>query len=142
VLAIYPISTGYQIMGILHILAAVVAFGPMFLYPALHRAGELSTIAKLHMRMTFPALVVLWVLGMGLAGMSDKTFELSQTWLVLSTIIWLLMMLVSWFFIRPAVTDASERARSQLAMGTGVTHLLLVVALYLMIFKPGAPGGL
>ena len=94
------------------------------------------------MRMTFPALVVLWVLGMGLAGMSDKTFELSQTWLVLSTIIWLLMMLVSWFFIRPAVTDASERARSQLAMGTGVTHLLLVVALYLMIFKPGAPGGL
>ena len=141
-LAIYDISNGYQLLGMLHILAAVVAFGPMFLYPALHRAGELSTIAKLHMRMTFPALVVLWVLGMGLAGMSDKTFELSQTWLVLSTIIWLLMMLVSWFFIRPAVTDASERARSQLAMGTGVTHLLLVVALYLMIFKPGAPGGL
>lgn len=136
-LAIYPISTGYQIMGMLHILAAVVAFGPLFLYPGLHRAGELATIAKLHMRMTFPALVVLWVLGMGLVGMSDKTFEVSQTWIVLSTIVWVILMAVSWFFIRPAVTDDSPKARSQLAMGTGISHLLLVAALYLMIFKPG-----
>lgn len=136
-LAIYPISTGYEILGLLHILAAIVAFGPLFVYPGLHRAGELTTIAKLHMRMTFPALVLVWVLGMGLVGMSDKTFEVSQTWIVLATIAWALTLAVSWFLIRPAVTDDSPKARSQLAMGTGISHVLLVVALYLMIFKPG-----
>jgi hypothetical protein len=46
-------------------------------------------------------------------------------------------MVVSWFLIRPSLTDTSEAARSKLAMGSGVTHLLLVVGLYLMVFKPG-----
>jgi len=48
-------------------------------------------------------------------------------------------MLVSWFLIRPAITDPSEKATSMLAAGTGITHLLLVVALWLMVFKPGWP---
>ena len=46
-------------------------------------------------------------------------------------------MLVSWFLIRPALTDTGATARSRMASGIGVTHLLLVVILYLMVFKPG-----
>ena len=121
----------------LHILSAVVAFGPVFLYPALHRAGQTETIAKLHLRMSLPALVILWVLGMGLAGMSEDAYKVSQTWLVLSIINWVILMVASWFLIRPSLTDTSEAARSKLAMGSGITHLLLVVGLYLMVFKPG-----
>jgi uncharacterized membrane protein len=136
-IAILDISTGYRIVGLLHILSAVVAFGPVFLYPALHRAGQTETIAKLHLRMSLPALVVLWVLGMGLAGMSEDAYKVSQTWLVLSIINWVILMVVSWFLIRPSLTDTSEAARSKLAMGSGITHLLLVVGLYLMVFKPG-----
>jgi hypothetical protein len=136
-IAILDISTGYRIVGMLHILSAVVAFGPVFLYPALHRAGQTETIAKLHLRMSLPALVILWVLGMGLAGMSEDAYKVSQTWLVLSIINWVILMVVSWFLIRPSLTDTSEAARSKLAMGSGVTHLLLVVGLYLMVFKPG-----
>lgn len=136
-IAVLNISTGYRIVAMLHILSAVVAFGPIFLYPSLHRAGQTATIAKLHMRMSLPALVLLWVLGMGLAGMSEDAYKVSQTWLVLSIINWVVLVVVSWFLIRPSLTDASDEARSKLAMGSGITHLLLVVGLYLMVFKPG-----
>ncbi|MDQ3543115.1 MAG: hypothetical protein M3431_04525, partial [Actinomycetota bacterium] len=81
-LAILDISTGYQIVGFLHILAAIVAFGPLFIYPSMQRAGAGAEVARLHMRMTLPALVLTWVLGMGLVGMSDDVIEMSETWIV------------------------------------------------------------
>jgi hypothetical protein len=139
VLAIYPISTGYEILGPLHILTAVVAFGPVFAYPAMHRAGAAAEMAKMHMRVTLPSLFLLWVFGMGLAGMSDDTFKVSQTWLVLAIVDWVILMVGSWFLIRPANTDAGDDGRKKLAMGTGITHLGLVVGLVLMIWKPGSP---
>ena len=70
-LAIFDISTGYQILGLLHILAVIVAFGPLFFYPSLQRAGAAAAVAKLHLRLVLPALALVWVLGMGLVGMSD-----------------------------------------------------------------------
>ena len=138
VLAIFPISTGYKILGLLHVIAVVVAFGPLFLYPALHRAGQTQTIARLHLMMALPALVLVWVLGMGLVGMSDDAIEMSETWIVLSLIGWVLLMVVSWFMIRPALEDTSAAARGRLASGVGITHLLLVVIVILMIWKPGS----
>ena len=135
--AVLLTSPAYRIMALLHILSAVVAFGPMFLYPALRKAGETATIAKLHMRMTFPALVALWVLGMGLAGMSEDAYHMSQLWLSLSLALWVVLMAVSWFLIRPAVADPSESATAKLTAGTGIMHLGLVIGLALMIWKPG-----
>lgn len=130
-------SFGYRTMALLHILSVVIAFGPMFLYPGLRRAGETGTIAAMHMRMTFPALVVLWVLGMGLTGMSKDAYELSQLWLALSIAVWVVLMAVSWFLIRPSITDQGEAATKKLSAGVGITHLGLVVGLVLMIWKPG-----
>lgn len=135
--AIWEISTGYRIMGIAHILAVIVAFGPLFFYPTLQRAGATEAIAKLHMRIAMPAMVLVWVIGMGSTGMSDDNFEVADPWITTSIIIWLGLMVVSWFMIRPAVSDTSAQARSLLAAGTGITHLLLIVVLYLMVFKPG-----
>ena len=130
-------DTPYRIMGLLHILAAVAAFGPLFLYPALRKAGQTATIAGLHMRIVFPALVLMWVLGMGLSGMSDGLFELSQAWLALSILVWVVLVVVSWFMIKPALTDASEAATSKLMAGVGIHHLGLVIGLVLMIWRPG-----
>ncbi len=130
-------SNVYNIFLIAHLLTATVAFGPLFLYPRLHRSGETATIAALHLRLVFPALALMWVLGMGLAGLSDNVFEVSQLWLTLSIINWVALMAVSWFLIKPALTDTSDKAKSLLGAGTGITHLLLVVGLYLMVFKPG-----
>ncbi|MEJ7799493.1 MAG: hypothetical protein WKF60_03185 [Ilumatobacter sp.] len=137
-IAILELGTPYRIMAMLHILAAIVAFGPLFLYPGLRRAGETAVIASMHMRLVFPALIVLWVLGMGLAGMSEDTYKVSELWLTLSILNWVVLVAVSWFLIRPAITDRRDTAVSRLATGTGVTHLGLVIGLVLMIWKPGA----
>lgn len=128
--------TLYRILYLVHILSAIVAFGPLFLYPRLQRAGETTSIARLHMRLVFPALVLMWIVGMGMAGVAK--FDLAGTPFVTATImLWLGALVTSWFLIRPALTDTGEGARSRLAMGIGITHLILIAALYLMIFKPG-----
>ena len=137
-LAILPISTGYKVLGLFHILAVIVAFGPLFLYPSLQRAGQTQTIARMHLLMSLPALVLVWVFGMGLVGMSDDTIEMSETWVVLSLIGWVALMVVSWFLIRPALSDTSPAAKGKLSAGIGITHLLLGVILILMIWKPGS----
>jgi len=137
VIAVLLQTTPYRIMALVHILAAIAAFGPLFLYPGLRRAGETATMARMHMRLVFPALIALWVVGMGLAGMSEDAYKVSQLWLTLSILDWVILVAVSWFLIRPAITDTDDSATSKLAAGTGITHLGLVVGLVLMIWKPG-----
>lgn len=136
-LAILPLSDGYRIMGAVHIIAVLVAFGPLFVYPTLQRAGACRQVAQLHMRLSFPALVLVWVLGMGMVGLSDQAIQMSDTWIVLSLVGWVALMLVSWFLIRPALTDNGDQARAKMASGIGVTHLLVVAIIFLMIFQPG-----
>ena len=136
-LAIYPISNGYELLGLLHILSVIAAFGPLFIYPSLVRAGAGAEVAKWHLRLSLPALVLAWVLGMGLVGLSDDLFEMSDGWIIASLLVWVVLVLVSWFLIRPSLSDSSERARSMLSAGIGITHLGLVVMLWLMVFKPG-----
>jgi hypothetical protein len=137
VLAVLLDTFPYRLMALAHIAAAIVAFGPLMLYPSLRRNGETQAMAASHMKMTFPALVLLWVLGMGLAGMSEDAYKMSQTWLSLSLIDWAIMVAVSWFLIRPAITDTSDAAKGKLAAGVGITHLGVVIGLALMIWKPG-----
>ena len=134
--AVEEISTGYQVLGLVHIVAAVVAFGPLLVYPTLRRAGATAEMAKLHLYVSLPALVLVWALGMGMVGTSKSTIEMSDTWIVLALASWVVLMVVSWFLIRPAITDPGDQTTKRLAMGTGITHLLLVFTLWLMVFKP------
>jgi uncharacterized membrane protein len=137
VLAIYDLSTGYKLLGILHIVSAVAAFGPLFIYPSMLRAGVGTEVARWHLRLSLPALVLAGVFGMGLVGASDSVIEMSEGWIIASLLIWVALVVVSWFLVRPSLTDTSDRARSMLSAGLGVTHLALVVLVYLMVFKPG-----
>jgi uncharacterized membrane protein len=141
VLAIWDFSTGYQLLGVLHILAVIAAFGPLLVYPSLRRAGDTVGLAKLHMWLSLPALTLVWIFGMGMVGTSKNNFEMSQTWIILSLIGWVVLMAVSWFLIRPAITDTGEAASKRFSAGIGVTHVLMIVILFLMVFKPGAPAG-
>jgi uncharacterized membrane protein len=131
-------SDTYRIVLILHVVAVVAAFGPLFVYPTLHRAGATGAVARLHLRVALPAMFLVWVLGMGLAGLSDDVWKVSEPWLAASVVSWVVLMAVSWFLVRPALSDRSEPARARLSAGVGITHLLLVVTLWLMVFKPGA----
>jgi hypothetical protein len=128
----------YNIFLIAHLITAVTAFGPLFVYPSLRRGGESATLAKLHMRIVFPSLALLWILGMGLAGLSDSVIKVAETWISLSIVVWAILMVVSWFLIRPSIHGGDEKNTSMLGAGIGITHLGLVIGLYLMVFKPGA----
>lgn len=136
--ALLQTSTGYRILGLLHIITVVSAFGPVLLYPGLKKAGETKTIARLHMMMTVPSMVLLWVFGMGMAGVGE--LSMGAAWLSISFVLWLALLAVSWLLIRPAISDESPSAISKMAAGSGITHLGLVVALILMIWKPGLGG--
>lgn len=124
----------YNTMLIVHLLAVVVAFGTLFALPALRRSDAASA-SRLYLRFALPALVVVWVAGMGLVGMSDDAFELTDTWIVLSLGIWLVLVALGAFVLRPALSGG-EAAAKRASMATGVSHLLLVVGLYLMVFQP------
>jgi uncharacterized membrane protein len=130
-------SNGYDVFQLLHILSVIAAFGPLFIYPSLVRAGAGAEVAKWHLRLSLPALVLAWVFGMAMIGMSDDVFEMSDGWVIASLLVWVVLVLIGWFLIRPSLSDSSDRARSMLAAGLGITHVGLIVMLWLMIFKPG-----
>ncbi len=132
-------QTLVRVLYFVHIVTVVSAFGPLFLYPRMQRAGETTAMAALHMKLVFPSLVILWVVGMGMAGINK--FALAEMWWITITIVlWIVTLAVSWFLIRPAISDTSEDARKKMAAGIGVTHLVFVVSLALMIFKPFVDG--
>lgn len=141
-------DTGYNLMLLLHILAVVVGFAPAWLWPVLVRLtanGDRAAADSLEasiLRFSLPGVGIAGLLGFGLAGMSDKVFKMSQPWLMVAILLWLILLAVYFFLARPAIRsfrDGDSSARGMLGMATGVSHLILVVMLYLMIFKPGWP---
>ena len=128
-----------KLLYFVHILSIVAAFGPLFLYPRMQRAGETSVMAALHMKLVFPAQILLWVVGMGMAGVNK--FALAEMWWITITIVlWVIAVAVSWFLIKPAIGDTSDEATKKLSAGIGITHLILTVSLVLMVFKPFVDG--
>jgi uncharacterized membrane protein len=139
-------STAYDIMLLLHVLAVIVAFAPAWMTPVLMRvaaSGDRGATEALEMsivRFSLPALALAGILGFGLAGMSDDVYEMSQGWLAASIVLWLGLIGVIWFVTRPGIKAfqaGDTAARGKVMAGTGIAHLVLLVMLYLMIFKPG-----
>lgn len=142
-------STGYKIVLLIHVLAVIVGFAPLWLTPVLVRltaGGDKAAADGLDvsiLRFSLPGIGIAGLLGFGLAGMSDKVFRMSQTWLSIAAVLWIVQLVLLFFVARPAIKafrDGNADARGRIMMVTGISHLLLVVMLYLMIFKPGLPG--
>lgn len=143
-------STGYNIMLLIHILSAFVAFAPAFVWPfvsmRLRQTGEPvgPTMSRLaggnSLKIHGPAFVVMGFVGFGLAGMSEKVYSVSQTWLSIAAVLWFAGMGIFFGLLHPAEKRAAqgdEKAEKQIAMFSGILHLIVVVALYLMVWKPG-----
>lgn len=127
-------STGFRILLLLHVLAAIVAFGGNFIQPMLQRGGsDNAGLAKVNKFIQLPALVVLFLAGSGAVGMSDKVFEFSQTWVSLAFVVAITACVLQYLVARAYENDNT----SVVAPLTGGLHLCLIVGIVLMIWKPG-----
>lgn len=140
-------STGYKIVLVLHLVTAVVAFAPAFMAFAVARTAATDKTAAEPLvagvqRLAIPAMVLTGILGFGLAGMSDKLYKVSQTWLSVAAVCWVALVVVALLMVRPAakaLATGVDGARQKLMAGVGITHLLFLVTIVMMVFKPGAP---
>ncbi len=143
-------GTGYNVMLFLHILTALVAFAPAFVHPLLasqtkaldasNRAKVAGMIAGNGRRIYAPALILTGLFGFALQGMSDGVIEFSQTWFWLALVVWIAMNGVLHAMLLPAeraVAGGDESAAKRVDAGGMILTVLLLVMLYLMVFKPG-----
>ncbi|MEL6983793.1 MAG: hypothetical protein AAFO29_15315 [Actinomycetota bacterium] len=143
-------DTPYNILALLHILSAFAAFAPAFVYPFLANrfttlpgdggASVWGDIMANSRRIYGPMLIVTGILGFGLSGMSDGIYALSQTWLILAIIVWIAMNGVLHAVLVPAeraLAGGDVSAKAKIDQFGPVMAILLVIMLFLMVFKPG-----
>lgn len=141
---------GYRLFFLLHILAIVVAFAPGFVWPVvavqLRKEGQpLGPImtkiqAGNNMRIHGPALVAAGIFGFAMIGLSDKAWKFSQSWISTALLLWFVMIGVLFALLIPAErkADGGGRAAEQrVAMLAGILHVLFLLMLIDMIWKPG-----
>jgi uncharacterized membrane protein len=149
ILAAYR-DTGYNVVLFLHILTVIIAFAPAVVNPLIDtRIGDdrattsrFSAIAASNNRMVhLPALVLAGLFGVLLVVMSDEAIGFDELWISLSFLVWIAIAGLVSGMIMPnerRVGQGDLDAHKKVVLGGQLASLLLLVMLYLMIFKPGA----
>lgn len=143
-------SFPYRVLLLLHILSVIVAFAPGFVNPVLssryRRDGEplpsrvASKVAESTLAIHGPALALAGVFGLGLIGLSSSIYDFSQMWISIAFLLWFIMLGVIFGLLLPAqkkVAAGDAPAEARVAAFNGMLHLLLVLMLIDMIWKPG-----
>jgi uncharacterized membrane protein len=143
-------DTPYRIVLFLHILAAMVAFAPAFTHPVLANQakgltgdGHRSVIGYMvanGRKIYAPAVIIAGFLGFALQGMSDGAWKMSQGWMIGAIVVWIAMNGVLHGMLFPGerkVAEGDMSGEPAVQRGGMIISLLLLVMLYLMIFKPG-----
>ncbi|HEX7132449.1 MAG TPA: DUF2269 family protein [Iamia sp.] len=143
-------STPYKIVLLLHILSAIVAFAPAMVWPIINvqtRKRGVTVPAEVagqvpvnNVLVHGPALVLTGVLGILMIVMSEDVWEFSQVWISGAFLVFFALLGVLFGLLVPAERKAATGdadAVRKVSMFGGFVHTLLLVMLYLMIFKPG-----
>ncbi|MFO7281136.1 MAG: hypothetical protein C0P77_012095 [Thermoanaerobacterales bacterium] len=130
-------DTGFRIFFYLHILSVVVAFAPavVSLLPG-GREGALGLLERAGRQVYAPALVLAGLFGILCIVTSDDLFQFSDTWVSLSFIVWIAMNGV---FHAMVLVGQRDGDTAKVNNGQAIMTVLLLVMLYLMIWKPGWP---
>lgn len=133
---------GFTIVLILHLLFMVVAFAPAFVWPVLKRlqSGREAAAGAVDPMMHGGAMVLTGAFGVLLVLLSNDVFAFSQTWISIAFVLWFVMLGVFFLGLVPAqlaLREGSEAAESRLAMSYGGLHLLLLLEVIVMVWKPG-----
>jgi len=140
----------YNVLFLLHILAVIVTFAPGFVWPmltsGLRRAGKsLGTeanqvAADSTVRIQGPAAVLAGLFGIGLIVTSDEVWKFSQRWISIAFVLWFILIGLVFGLLLPTyrkVAGGDTASEQRAAMFHGMLHLLLVLMLIVMIWKPG-----
>ncbi|CAN5584304.1 hypothetical protein BH10ACT1_BH10ACT1_20330 [soil metagenome] len=141
---------GYKLFFLLHIVAIVVAFAPGFVLPGIRRKVSAegdgasralaSASAANDTRIHGPALVLAGLFGFGLIGMSDKLYKFDQPWISVGLLLWFIMLGMVFGVLLPAEKKVAAGDASALKltnMAGGIIHLLFLLQVIDMIWKPG-----
>jgi uncharacterized membrane protein len=140
----------YKVLFLCHIVSFLVAFAPAVINPILaaqSKADGEEALVRIggHMaangrRIHFPALVALGGFGLLLVLQSDEAWGFDQAWVGIAILVWIALCGVVSGLILPAerrLAAGDLAAESKVAMGGQISTVLLLVMLYLMIWKPG-----
>lgn len=158
-------SALYQIILLLHIFAAIIGFGGVIAHGAYNARAFRSTAseATVALRSTLGVtnlahygIYATFVFGIVLIAVSDGQIGFGEPWISASFLVWFILVGLAHGLVRPAVKgllttaetmpadeqlSTNSQATSQakkLALGEGLTQVFLAVALFLMIWQPGA----
>jgi uncharacterized membrane protein len=145
-------DTGYNILLLLHIVAVIAAFAPTAVNPLLERhlarnGGDVALQSWADFahdytkKIVMGSLVVALVTGILMIVVSDEVIEFSDTWISLSFLVWFAIAGVVSGMVgkgQRLVAAGDAKGRDVLAKAGPIVVVLLLVMLYLMIFKPGA----
>jgi uncharacterized membrane protein len=140
----------YKVLFLGHMVAFLVAFAPAVVNPVLAARAEkdgpevLRTVSGYQAlngkQIHFPALIVQGALGLALVIVGDPVWAFDQAWVSVSFLIWFAMCGVVSGMILPSerkVAAGDDSAASKVALGGQIVTVLLLIMLYLMIWKPG-----
>ncbi len=159
------IIDAHTLVLFVHILAVVVGFGVVFTYPLLDayvRRTNIVDLVALHRFQVFltsrliqPALLVILLAGLYLATDGDRGYSLGDPWISATFVILIVIGGLAGAVYGPTEkkllglaqsdleqggkpSDAYEREAIKMARFGGLGLLLVTVALFLMVTKPGA----
>jgi uncharacterized membrane protein len=153
----------YNVVLVLHILAAIIGFGGMFIagfygnesrnLPGREGLAVAETTLKVTSLAPTMAVYSVPILGILLILMSEDTWKFSQLWISLSFLLYIALIVLAVTVQVPtirkmvAMRAGAEGGQSlemqalgkKSAMVGGIVNLLWVATLVLMVFKPGFP---
>jgi uncharacterized membrane protein len=142
----------YKLLFFGHMASFLVAFAPAVIHPILgaqtQADGDPGALARLtgHMagngrRIHFPAVIALGAFGLAMVMTSGDVIGFDQAWVSLAFLVWLAICGVVSGMLLPAERKAAagdESAYVLVERAGQIVTVLLVVMLYLMVWKPGA----
>ena len=160
-------SFAYQLVLVLHILAAIIGFGGVILNglyaarakkrPPAEGLAVMEVNAFVSVKVAEIFIYLTAIFGLGLVGLSDKVWKFSQTWVWLAIVIYVVALGISHGLLMPRVKKLLAGMKSAVAGGGAppaelaklepqigaisvVLDIALVAILVLMVWKPGFPG--
>jgi hypothetical protein len=150
-LGVFRGDAGYDLLLLIHIISFLVAAAPAVINPIMgpqlgadspQAGGRFMELTHRNsQRVHLPGLLVLGLSGIILVLVSDDAWSFGDAWVSLGLLVWLAIGGMVSAVMMPGekkVAGGDPSGLRQVQLGGQITSVLLLVQLYLMVFKPGA----